>query len=269
MIKHLIIKYVPPRFIELITPKGISETAIPKNKHSVVSDLFCFKNYDSWETFFELINFSEILEPRKSLAYNVDLYFFNHFGKKIFKIKILNEPFKKQKLNLNKLLPKNLNLKYGTFAVCHNYIDKTYLKNNSYLSESGYCSYQKIGYPMSNFVHGNIDAISINKGSVKALSSRSFSIKKYFVQHPLNTLNKDYEIFIVNSSSKSLKFKIYETDLYSNNKTSIVSIKSKGCYLHVPSIKSKIVQLVIESKLFMARPLIFEKDSNYFDVFHG
>ena len=60
LIKNLIKKNIPSRYIELITSKGITLTKIPKGA-AVISDLFLLRVEEGWETYFECLQFQSLL----------------------------------------------------------------------------------------------------------------------------------------------------------------------------------------------------------------
>ena len=61
-IKFWIKQKVPTRFIEFLGKKRILVTSIPNDNKSLVSDLFLYKIENGWNTFFELLNYSRILD---------------------------------------------------------------------------------------------------------------------------------------------------------------------------------------------------------------
>ena len=112
-----------------------------------------------------------------------------------------------------------------------------------------------------------MDAISrnISKKEDYPLGEYSFIKKKYYLQHSLEPGNK-YELFFVNSTKRKQTLNInYET-----NKT-VVKIPSKGFYKHTLTTDKygRKSHVIITSRLYLARPLVFKIMPSSFDVFHG
>ena len=79
-IKNFIKKSIPPRYIELITNKGIALTKIPKEE-AVISDLFVLRVEEGWETYFEYLQFQSLLNTDENeLAKSVHIVFYNQKG---------------------------------------------------------------------------------------------------------------------------------------------------------------------------------------------
>ncbi len=79
-----------------------------------------------------------------------------------------------------------------------------------------------------------------------------------------------YEFYLVNSTNIIQKSKMIEISSSSKNKT-IVNVPSGGFFKHVKSVDKKGLKtnLIIESRLYLARPVVFKLMNSSFDVFHG
>ena len=78
----------------------------------------------------------------------------------------------------------------------------------------------------------------------------------------------NYEIFFTNPTKRPQKLRLF----FSNNKSldENIVINSKGSYKKFLFFNNKVkLKLAIESKMYMARPIIFRYHDNSLDVFHG
>lgn len=271
--KLWIIKNISSKYLEILGNKGISTTKIPKEKAAVVSDLFPFRIENDWNTYFELLNIYEILDPlENNLKSNwVKLNFYDVKGNFTSDYKVKLDESLKSTLDI-KEITKSLNIKKnGTFAVFHERTPN-WLKNlNSFVAERGYIGYENINFgPIKSFIHGNLDAISLeNTKKENLLGNYSFFEKEYYLQHELLS-NFTYELFWVNTTSKSQKLIIIERSL-KKDKSTILIIPPKGVksYKKLSNENKKNIKIVVKSRLYLARPIIFKYMKNSFDVFHG
>lgn len=267
-IKSWLLKNVDSRIFELINSKYVFTTKLPVNENHVISDLFPLRIENDWNCFFELLNIPRLIDPSsESKINNVKFYFFNSKGSFInnYQISIQNEL--KTTIDLKELCNRLNIFSDGTFAVFHENILKDNLIKGSYITERGYVGYEnkKLG-PIKGYVHGNYDAISLGK-KIKFLGVRSFLKKQYNIQYEFND-EFDYELFLVNTTNKDLLIKIIEKSSFEK---SFLRIKPGGIKSYICRHKGneKLRKIVIESKLNMARPIIFKYMKNSFDVFHG
>ena len=79
---------------------------------------------------------------------------------------------------------------------------------------------------------------------------------------------KSYEIIIINSTRKKQKFTIVQNILSKINKKNYV-IEQRGLRIHQFKIEKNNYSVKIISNLYLARPIIFEYEKNFFDVFHA
>ncbi len=270
-IKSWLINNINSKYLELLTGKGISITKIPATG-SVVSDLFPLRIENQWNTFFELLNYDWILNPEKDniKSSSVELKFFNKNGEFLKSFSIKNSKRLKNTLNLKKIA-NQLGIKIdGSFAVFHEHNNLWISEKGSFIAERGYIGFEnkKLG-KIKSFIHGNLDAISQQNNKKILLGNSSFLNKEYYLQHELS-YKFSYELFWVNSSNRLQHFEIIELR-GTEKKSTIFKIKPGG-------IKSLIIdqnqrqektQVIIRSKLYMARPVIFKYMDSSFDVFHG
>ena len=74
----------------------------------------------------------------------------------------------------------------------------------------------------------------------------------------------------VNSTNEIQKLKIIETTL-TKNKQTVLDILPGGIksFKRISSKNDEITKIIIKSKLYMARPIVFKYMETSFDVFHG
>ena len=271
-IKNFIKKNIPPRYIELIVNKGVALTKIPKAE-AVISDLFVLRVEAQWETYFEYLQFHSLLNlDRKDSQRTVHFVFYSQKGNVIGEREVKVENLLKTTLNIS-LIAKQLGIeKDGLFAVFHTY-QKSWLTNhNSFLAERGYVGYanRNLG-PIKGFVHGNIDAIAkfTNKEKYQLLGNYSFSNKEYHLQHKLTSGNT-YELYLVNPTNKIQKFTLVHKEDNNQEKVNF-EVPPRGVFKYVKTVhkKEKETSIIIKSKLYLARPVVFKIMTTSFDVFHG
>ncbi len=271
-LKTIIKKYIPSQFMELISSKGISLIKIPRKK-GVISDLFIFRIEKGWKTYFECLHMETLLSNKKNRNdYNVNFVFYDHFGNCIGQKKINIKNSLKTTINISKITNELGINQDGLFAVFHPYKKNLVTKYDGFLAERGYIGYAnpKLG-SIKGFVHGNLDAIAKYKSNknYQLLGNYSFIDKEYNLQHILYSGNK-YELYLVNSTNKTQNINIYEI---AKNKTKIYNyrLQPNGFLKHYKIIKrdEKNLKIIIKSKLYIARPVIFKIMNKSFDVFHG
>jgi hypothetical protein len=271
-IKFWIKKNIPPKFIDLFTNKGILITKIPSSENAIISDLFPYRIEDNWNTYFMLLNFPQMLDPKafNEKPYKIEIIFFNKGGEKVSKYILESTGSLKTVLNIKKIANKlNINLD-GTFAVFHLKTTPWLRENKSFMSERGYIGYEnKLLGPIKSFVHGNFDAIAKQNDKEYLLSNSSFKLKTYNLQHVL-LHNYSYEIFWVNTSPLYQTFKIIE-QTKEDIKTTILEVPPRGIqnYKKPPNNKSLNSVITVKSKLYLPRPILFKYMDTSFDVFHG
>ena len=272
LIKNYIKKNIPSRYIELITNKGIILTKIP-NGSAVISDFFVLRVEQEWETYFECLQFQSLLNAEVNEQTNiVHFVFYNQNGDYVGEKEVKIETTLKTTLDVNKIAAELGIKKDGLFAVFHTHKENWLNKFKSYLAERGYVGYaNKKQGPIKAFVHGNLDAIAKyhDKSEYQLLGNYSYLEKEFFLQHDLNP-NNTYELYLVNPTNKTQEFLILEKNKKNPNTISF-SLPPRGSYKYVRTVdkKEKKVNIIIKSKLYLARPVVFKIMPKAFDVFHG
>ena len=267
-IKSWLLKNIDSRIFELISSKYTFTVKVPNSKNHVISDLFPLRIENGWNSFFELLNIPRLIDPSSEFVKNnVKLLFFSSNGEAIneYEINIQNEL--KTTINLKELCSSKNIFSDGTFAVFHDKVFNNNLLDGSFLAERGYVGYEnkKLG-PIKGYVHGNYDAISSDK-NLMLLGVTSFFKKKYNIQYVFDD-NFDYELFWVNTSSIDIVLKVIEKP---GNEISYIRLSPGGIKSYICRYNKgkKLRNIIVESKLNMARPIIFKYMKNSFDVFHG
>ena len=270
-IKEYIKRIVPARWLEFFSHKAITITKIP-NKGSIVSDLFILRIENGWETHFEFLQFDSLLNPSRQISStNVFFYFYSKDGEYLMKKEISIPEKIKTTININKIASEFELKEDCLFAVFHP--QKKYWINgyDSFISERGYIGYSNLKKGgIRGFVHGNHDAIALSKkNKFQLLANYSFFKKQYYLQHLLES-KFTYELFLVNPSSSKQMATITETFDNSLKKTRVI-IPAGGMYKYFKPVdkKKSNSNIIIETKLYLARPVVFKIMSTSFDVFHG
>ncbi len=270
IVKSWVLKNIDSRFFEFINSKYVYITKVPKSKHDVISDLFPLRIQNNWNSYFELLNIPKLINPKieSKLENNIQFHFFNSDGSKVGQHEItLNEELKTT-INLKSICNDQEIHADGTFAIFHTNPLENIANKGSFMTERGYVGYEnkKLG-PIKGYVHGNFDAISMGK-ITSLLGKTSFRNKRYNIQYEFED-DATYELFWVNPSKKSLNIKII--DVSNSDKKNIIKIKPGGLksYIYKSLSSKKRTSLIIESKLNLARPIIFKYMETSFDVFHG
>ena len=271
-IKQWLVNNVNSKYLELLTGKGISITKIPI-KGSAVSDLFPLRIEDGWNTFFELLNYYQILNPedKNIISGAAEIKFYDIDGIFLKTHKIKNSTRLKHTLNL-KEIANQLGINHdGVFAVFHQNDTPWISEQNSFLAERGYIGFEnKKRGNIKSFIHGNLDAISQpKKGKETLLGNSSFLFKEYCLQHELLS-NFSYELFWVNPTSQIQQLIIIETTPTKNKQTVLeISPRAIKSFKLISSKNDEITKIIVKSKLYMARPIVFKYMETSFDVFHG
>lgn len=270
-LKQFLKKNIPARLLELFF-KAASLTKIPAND-AVISDLFILRVADGWETHFECLQFDSILNPKGEVGPQTVIFcFYTKGGQLITERELTLSKEIKNTINVNELV-KDLSLNEdGLFAIFHPQKHHWISQHNSFLAERGYIGYAnaRLG-SIKGFVHGNLDAIarSDTGKSDQLLGNYSFFKKEYSLQHSLEPGNK-YELYLVNPTSIKQRFTIVKQSNQKEDKT-LISLPPMGLYKYVKTVEKKedITNIIIESKLYLARPVVFKIMPSSFDVFHG
>ena len=249
-----------------------SLTAVPKDKQTKISDLFVWRHNDDWKTSFELLNIAYLFGEYG--AFQVDIVFFDTNGNVFFEktIDLLNGD--RQTLNISEILENNFKAGvvggFGTFSVFHHNTPEIVIKLNSFVAERGYVSYRYKDSLLVSYVHGNFDAIGKIDQSYISLGNVSLLTRDYNLQYQLLP-GCDYDVALTNSCSKPQKVTIRT---FSFNDGKIIGIfhtkiNSRAVIVYTLRDLPESCRISIESKMIMARPVVFINKDENMDVFHG
>lgn len=245
-------------------------TRLPASATSPISDLFVWRSSDEWQTFFELIDIPSLFEDYAGER-DATLIFFSIDGRRIFEHKVRLQVHCRQTLDISALVGRAHGAS-GTFAVFHTTTPSSITKLGSFLAERGYVSYCYLGAPLRAYVHGNLDAISLGAdGKLQLLGGVGLLRREYNLQHEMPP-GVMYEFAMVNPTPTAQRCSCQFTSM-TNGKilfVQVVNMPPGGSELiSMQADKSESVRLVIESRLVMARPLVFRIKNLKLDVFHG
>ncbi len=263
---------IPSKFIELFTSQGIMITKIPKEKEANISDLFPYKIENNWNTYFELLNVPHMLSPeaKSETPYTIELKFYDINGKFLSNHQVLSSNNLRETLDIGKIT-KQLNIiTDGIFAVFHQKHTTWLTEQNSFMAERGYIGFENknIG-PIKSYIHGNLDAIAQYEDKEYLLANWSWKTKEYHLQHDL-LADYSYELFLVNASTQTQLIEIIE-ETREGRKSTILKIPQRGIknYLRASNKEGLNAKIIVKSKLYLARPIVFKYMDTSFDVFHG
>lgn len=247
-------------------------TRQPLERTAPISDLFIWRTSKDWQTSFELLDIPSLFceYPQKVQRY-VTIVFFNHMGRYCLEKCVPVLPHQRQTLNISSLVGESYGA-VGTFAVFHADTPPVVTELGSFLAERGYVSYRYQNAPLQAYVHGNFDAIARKSDhTFERLGVVGWRTRRYCLQHAMQNPSF-YELGIVNPTKKVQSFHCELISLLSGKLLShqIVKLPPQGMHLiHFPINQSEPARAVIQSRLVMARPLVFRIQNSKLDVFHG
>lgn len=271
-LKYYLKKNVPARWLELFSYKAVTITKIPP-PDAVISDLFVLRVEDGWETIFECLQFETLLNPSKKVNIKDIIFsFYTNKGQLITERKVILPKEIKTTINVNQLV-EDLTLKEdGLFAIFHPQKKNWIRHYDSFLAERGYIGYanSRLG-AIKGYVHGNLDAIARSDYIRKdlLLGNYSFFNKEYRLQHSFEPGNS-YELYLVNPTSTKQRLNLVQKTNKKEDRI-IVDLPPMGLYKYVKTVDKNedTTFIIIESKLYLARPVVFKIMPSSFDVFHG
>lgn len=242
----------------------------PVLANAPISDLFVWRSSSDWQTFFELIDISSLFED-ESFPRHVTFLFFDGEGNRILERKVNLQANRRQTLDISSMVGRDHGT-MGTFAVFHSQAPAAVNQLGSFLAERGYVSYCYLDAPLRTYVHGNFDAVAQKPDSgLQYLGGASFLRRQYKLQHELLP-GVVYEIGLVNSTGTSKIFTCKQISVPTGRIVGqhVQNVAPGGVQIvSVPVGESGSVCLVIESRLVMARPIVFRIQNLKMDVFHG
>lgn len=226
---------------------------IDKNKDISISDSFLWRTDNGFITkfrFIDILNF--FYELDKTF---VEIIFYTKNGEIIKTLKIENLT-KSNELVVDKNFINGME-DYGYFNIFHHKLNnqsKFIIANRCYL-----------GFSKDNdffsYVHGNL--LSKYKKNLNSniqsdiVQNSLFRNQEYSIQNNFTEFDRT-ELFFANPTSDLINFKIYD-DSYVLEKNSCRIIE----------LKKTNKKTIIKSNCMLLRPIIFNYNRNFFDVYHG
>ncbi len=247
-------------------------TGRPNDLNASISDLFVWRNSAEWQTSFELIDIPRLFVDSEGDANTVvKLVFFDSSGQQFLSEEILVPPAMRQTINLASYL-RGTNEEMGTFAVFHKSVPLAISLMGSYLAERGYVSYRYQEAPLRSYVHGNLDAIARNtNGQLQLLGGSSFFRRQYSMQFEL-TPGSQYQLCIVNPTASEQKYIGRLVSINGGRTLCSHPFRLAPGGVHALTFHNEVkehARVIVESRVIMARPLVFSIQNFKLDVFHG
>ena len=253
----------------IMIPAGL--TRFPKENNCVISDLFLLRSDENWETQFEILNISALLNGGYSRVSHEKLLFvfYDSNGIEVGRKTLVTPKAGKYSLVLNNEFIHPIK-NAATFAVFHLDNEINIDMKGSVLAERGYTGFLRQDVQMLGYVHGNFDAIAFNKDSIEMLGRASKLRRGYQIQHAF-TGEAAYELALVNPSDKRVKLIFQMRSPSTSWKTfQEFDLNPRGSQIIPIKVNLKEFHFVrIVSTLHLGRPVIFRNTDTSFDVFHG
>ena len=237
--------------------------------------MFIWRNSAKWKTYFDLIDLLKIIDGPFCFADSeIKIRIYNKEGIEVSCFSIIAGNELMSRIKLSEILQKSMG-DVGLFTVTHCGINvtKVIADFGSNITDRGYASYEYKESPLKSYVHGNFDAIGYDLRSGAPLSLMGVSLfkRKYNLQY-LFKANRTYEIFLTNPTRGKRYVTINFFDMKTGNREKVENFLLPkrgviGCEFNVPAGKNW--RVIIESRLVMARPVVFQLFDGYADVFHG
>jgi hypothetical protein len=235
-----------------IKPSYFNINNLDENKS--ISDAFFWRVDHNFSTIFRYTDLTKYFLNENS---ELTLVFFDNKNNFINKVNISNESMISGELNIGSYLLNNES-SYGTFYVFH----KINKKIDISIRQSCYTGYS-FKKNLSSFVHGNTPVAynNLHKPNAKnkyGLAGYNLFINKtYRVQNYLGDYH-NVEIMLMNPCNKKISI---ETN---SSKFNLNIGESK--ILEMNNLKKSIV---LKSRCYLLRPIIFAYKNDFLDVFHG
>jgi len=238
-----------------------------------LSDFFLFR-CDNFDTIFIADNNLALLSAKPIECRHI-FYFYSVSGSRCGRFEVTTDLFHYH-LKINSQMTGGELI--GGFIHQTIYSDDSLKKETEFSSEKllfqhrGYTGYRRKGgdsYCYS-FLHGNFGAMYIKNGKLLSLS-RQRALHSYSPQIQIK-INKFYEFYFTNPTSKDLKLDITLTDQY-NKSHNVLSVKINpmGSYkFNLASTSKDLIRNISwTTRLPIGRAIVFENDGIMFDVYHS
>lgn len=219
-----------------------------------ISDSFLWRTDNGFSTIFKFI---DILNFFYEIKINTaEILFYSKTGKLIKNIKIKNLKSINQ-LTINKNFLNGIE-DYGYFNIFHENLDD--MNKNFIISNRCYVGFSKDNNFYS-YVHGNLlskyKQNNIQKISSDLIQTSLLINQEYSIQNDFKRFEKT-ELYFSNPTSELIKFKIFDKKYFlEKNSCKIITLNKINTVL------------TIKSNCMLLRPIIFNYNKEFFDVYHG
>ena len=250
----------------LHAPRGL--TLVPSGPGAVISDLFLWRRDDGWETVFELLDIFALIDPHLAeRPRSVELCIYGSSGHEVVKHHIDVNPGGRRSVSLCDLVPKEAG-EVGTFACFHSGQVPELASPTTFLAERGYCGYARDSRAPRSYVHGNLDAIARGVEATEQVGALGLLRSEYRLQLAMDG-GSVFELGFVNPTARTQHLVLTESDGLSSSVRRFSLLPRGSQILRVGEMREKTTQAAVTSRLPMARPVVFYRESQSFDVFHG
>ena len=253
----------------IMIPNGL--TRFPKGNDCVITDLFLLRSDENWQTQFEILNISALLNGGYSGRSHEKLLFvfYDSNGIEVGRKSLVTPKSGKHSLVLNNEFIHPIQ-NPATFAVFHLDNEINIDMKGSVLAERGYTGFQRQDVQMLGYVHGNFDAIAFSNGSIQMLGKASKLRRCYQIQHAF-TGKARYELALVNPSDRTVKVEFQMRSPFTSWKAfKAFELNPRGSQIIPMNVDfEEYIFIRVVSTLHLGRPVIFRNSDNSFDVFHG
>lgn len=251
---------------DLHAPQGL--TLRPSDGEAVISDLFLWRQDDGWKTFFELLDIFTLVKPEDVPGERaVTLMIFDRFGQTVSEQKLLVNPGGRQTVSISDLVPRTIG-EYGTFACFHLEHKPSTLSKQIFITERGYCGYARSKDGPRSYVHGNLDAVAWGSLGIEQIGAPGLLASTYRLQVLIEP-EATYELSFVNPSKKVQRLKITQEGPGLREMRTLRLLPRQSALVDLGKWRPGNAIVSIRSRLPMARPLVFFRQGDAFDVFHG
>jgi hypothetical protein len=247
-------------------------TCRPVDLNSPISDLFVWRNSNEWQTSFDLMDIPGLFgEGEIGRDTGVTLVLFDQDGRQFSRQEIFVQAAHRRTIDLTPFIPVEKGA-IGTFAIFHKSVPSVLNPLGTFIAERGYVSYRYLQAPLRSYVHGNLDAIAqCATGNLQLLGCSSLRRREYRLQYAL-VQGAKYELGLVNPTPVVIEGACKLVSAHDGKMLSTQAIKLAPGGVQVIVFQSEVTEparVVIESRMIMARPLVFHIQNLKLDVFHG
>jgi hypothetical protein len=235
-----------------IKPSYFNINNLDENKS--ISDAFFWRVDQNFITIFRYTDLTKYFLNENS---EITLFFFDNKNNFIKKVNINNESLISSEIRIDSYLLNN-GSSYGTFYVFH----KINKKIDISIRQSCYAGYS-FKKNLNSFVHGNIPVAYNNlykpnaKNKYDLAGYNLFINKTYKVQNYLGDYD-NVEIMLMNPCNKKISIETNSSKFNLN--------RGESKILEMNNLKKSIV---LKSRCYLLRPIIFAYKNDFLDVFHG